>query len=180
MAIVIKKNGIFHYDDLIENKNIIKELQNNIILEENLTLKDIFIIVEKYPKLKKFIKKLCSVELIDDYHIEAFQSCQLCHKGELILQHRCDIMDEKEAFSTLEMYLHSDKKGTTWIGLLPIREIANIPINTNFTSVFSSDEIEKTYKYKFSLLEFLTTIYDEISFHGSDEAKEKLRNSIKS
>lgn len=177
MSITFKKNGIFHYGDLVENKNIIKILQYDISLEENITLKDIFTVVEKYPKLKKFIKKLCSVELINDYHVEAFKSCQLCHKGNLIFKHHYDIMAEEESFSTFQIYVDDDEK---IINLLPIKEIANMPININFLSVFSSDKIEKIYKYKFSLLDFLMTIYNEISFYGSDEAKEKLRSSIKS
>ena len=104
--IVFKKKGLYETDyDEATDKNVLRRVKKREILhklrigckiDDDVTLRDIFKIVDQYKVLKYFIAAYSWCGVIDELHAEALEPCQ-------------SLSEDKEPLDYLEVYWHGTK-----------------------------------------------------------------------
>lgn len=188
----IRKDGIYGYkftdgkevSSKIEESNIFHVLKCNCQLEEKITLKDVFNVVDSLPNLKNFLSQYSNCP-IDLFHADAA----------LPYEHVEDDLEYLEIYCAIDNvsckdYPYFDKwtgfhgigNGTMFcISYSPMNTIANYELKLNQNVEIYEKHDEKPIVSSlchFTLLEVLDAIYDDISFHGGPDENKKFLEKL--
>ncbi len=159
-------------------------------IETGVTLGDIFTAVSRDRALASFLGDYswCNV---DAFHTEAEKPARASSLTRLELIKRLEIDSEYDAGERVEFHgvgppdEELRKLGVTadevpWgISLSPVNELVSLPVVLNHSaSVTERYKEVRTASVSFTLLEVLSEIYFEISFHGSPDARDGFRDEL--
>ena len=179
--ILIQKNGFvcinkssFDFDD----KNFEKYLTYNCLMDKDVTLRDIMISVDKYKNLKNFINNYSLGNInIDDFHSYLYYKKESINKknkiDKLVVSWRFCI--EKKSFDFYIDFFgieNGKKCGIVFI----FKDILDIPVEIENEGLFINYKKNIKLNYNINLLEFLNSIYFEISFYGPPKNLNKISN----
>lgn len=176
---ILTKDGFKYNDESVIN--ILSDLQSNIEFEDGVTFGDLFNAVKEHDVLVEVMKHVAICYDIEEFHTQA------------------KLPPIQSDFSHIEFQWHiylSDVIDLTcdWVGIgndgesysisfEPMNVLAALPIklveatNIKTTVIKTGNQDIETRKY-FTLLDILTLVYAEISFHGSPEATAKVKEEL--
>jgi hypothetical protein len=178
-----------------DNAVILRYLRHDVSIEPGTTLGDVFRMVESYPNLQAFIAQYSWCEGIERFHQEARRPLiKLYDPDEEVddqpLVATCinqfgSISEEGWLSISADFHGRDEHTNTKFgVGMTPVNELVNLPIELCETVKISTG-IERdaeviSWKKGITLLDFLDSIYWEISFYGVDpECRDEMRDEVR-
>lgn len=167
MHITINKSGFALIDDdskVNTIEELVPHLRSRCLIDEGLTLLDIFTAVEKSSDGVEFLRRYCRCRAIEEFHKEA--KAEANKSSELsILNIEWRVEDLTDDFS---LYPHVFGRGTDpdityGLDFMSLSNVSRLPITLSSKVKIG----ETTYKKQFNLIDVLDAIYWEISWYGS-------------
>lgn len=156
-------NKIIYPAMFSQKGDIERYLMESVRFGQNVTLLDVFRLVDKHLSLKNFISKSFSCNYIDGYHAEAEKPSTI-RTGLKYLEISWGVDIHNNKLDIDSVILSVNEEGLEYdITLLPLNEISRLPLRLSEEIVIGKEK----YNREFSLLEVLYAIYWEISFVGS-------------
>jgi hypothetical protein len=191
-----EKDGLWLYKDgekiRPEDAEIFSVLEDTCEIEEGVTLLDFFRAVEQYEFLKIFIAQYAWCSDIDAFHQQAEEPF-------IADEDWVDNVEYLEVYRVLKFQAKyvsnyagfhgvgrpedgSDRIEYYSMSYSPLNEFANLPLKLNTSvTVFKGYEGKVVWQgeYRYSVLDVLHAIYDDISFAGGVEDKEDFLDDMK-
>jgi hypothetical protein len=173
-------------DRILSKLNILSYLQYAVRLEDGFTLRSYFKLIENYPALQSL--DYYFYEYVDEYKQTPKKNCIMDDVSCIEVSNVVDL-SEGEGISDVQIWVNVSGKdkiieNERWaLDFSSLADMLDIPIVLSGCYVTDYKDGEfKTREFKdyaFSFWEFLKSIIDEISFHGSPKDKNDVLEQLK-
>lgn len=174
-------------DRILGRLDILCYLQHAVQLEDGFTLRSYFKLIENYPALACLDGYFH--DYIEEYKKAPKKNCVMDDVAHIELSEVVDLSEHKDMTSDVQIWVNVsgkdkiDEKQRWALDFTPLSEMLDVPIVLSGCCVTDYKgekfEIREFKEYTFSFWEFLTSIIDELSFHGTSKDKQGRSDELK-